>query len=303
MLLVKNTVCFLLLLNWNAAFQTINNHRSPQSPSEDCMYHDLYRYRARFSGICMTPIFDSEFYRNSPSSPSDLNPAHVFLSLLESQLAIIVQSTNITHAAIYMSSENDELRDDDEPVMQLVCSYPPTPQSRESDSPNNIRSRREDYGNPNDNIRDNVNNYDKKGRQVSSSIPKNAPIRTSNITRDRGAQNAYDVSSTIEDANSGDSELYMEDSANSDPDSDSDSDWSDHGSEATSTVYPIQYQGLNLGILQTIVNKEYQSSDGTQNIPVFDFYDFQSCTSASSWNPYKTDRRCVMQILLCLSRW
>lgn len=237
----------------------------------------------------MTPIFDSEFYRNSPSSPTDLNPAHVFLSLLESQLAIIVQCTNITHAAIYMSSENDELRDDDEPVMQLVCSYPPTPQSRESDASNNVRSRREDYSKASDGIQEDADDddYDGKERQVSSTsnIPRRAPIRTDNNTSDRRTQDAFDVASTVEDLDSEESEIYIEDVV--------DSDWSSHGSEPMSMVYPIQYQGLNLGILQTIINKEYQSGDGSKNIPMFDFYDFQSCTSSSSWNPYKSDRRYV----------
>jgi hypothetical protein len=300
MLLVSISVCFLLILNWNFAFQKINHQRSSYISLSGYDYYELYRYRASFSGLSMTPIFDSEFYRNSPSSPTDLNPAHVFLSLLESQLAIIVQSTNITHAAIYMSSENDELRDDYEPIMQLVCSYPPTPQSRESDESNNVGSRREDYIKSSNGIRNNEDedNYDGKERerQVSSAstsnIPKRAPIPTSNNASDRRIQNAFDVASTVEDSSSdsGNSDVYIEDVA--------DSDWSDHGGEPISMVYPIQYQGLNLGILQTIINKEYQSGDGSQNIPMFDFYDFQSCASSSSWNPYRTDRRCVMLAVL-----
>jgi hypothetical protein len=301
MLLVSNAVSFLLILNWNFAFQKINHQRSSHIPLSGYDNHELHRYRASFSGLSMTPIFDSEFYRNSPSSPTDLNPAHVFLSLLESQLAIIVQCTNITHAAIYMSSENDELRDDDEPVMQLVCSYPPTPQSRENDPSKNVRSRRGDYIKASDGVQNNEaeDDYDGKERErqvgststSTSSTPKRAPIRTSNTTSDRRTQDAFDVSSTVEDSNadSEDSEVYIEDVV--------DSEWSDLGGEPMSMVYPIQYQGLNLGILQTIINKEYQSGEGSQNIPMFDFYDFQSCTSSSSWNPYKTDRRCVMLVV------
>lgn len=291
MLLVSSTICFLLILDWNFAFQKISHQRSPHIPLIASEYHALYRYRASLTGLSVTPTFDSEFYSNNPSSPTDLNPANVFLTLLESQLAIIVQCTNITHAAIYMSSENDELRDDDEPVMQLVCSYPPTPQSRDSDASNDVRSKREDYSEASVGIQDREDEDDseckRRERQVSSTsnIPKRSPIRTGNITSDQMTQDSIGEDSAVEDSDLGNAEIYTENVV--------DSHWSDHGKEPTSMVYPIQYQGLNLGILQTIINKEYQSDDSSQNIPVFDFYDFQSCTSSSSWNPYKSDRRFV----------
>ena len=42
---------------------------------------------------------------------------------------------------------------------------------------------------------------------------------------------------------------------------------------------------------QTVINKAFKNGDVTQNIPVFDFYDFQSSSQSSSWNPYKSDTR------------
>jgi hypothetical protein len=143
------------------------------------------------SCLYMVPFFDSYDSNPNPNSNQyqsapELAPSDIFLSLLESQLAILIRSTNITHTAIYISSDNDDeyenqydkdFDDENPPVMQLICSFPKV----EEDS---------------------------------------------------------DVNSDIDNDIEYENRIY-----------DSDNGWDEM--EGKTLLYPIQYQGVDLGVLQT----------------------------------------------------
>ena len=307
MLLVKARSYLLaisLLIWWNSAYQLTRSRKFSSSPLNYLSASDSgFHYRRTKTSILLTiPSFDDDYYQTSQSSSNDLSPSDIFLSLLESQLAIIVQSTNITHAAIYMNSENDESRDGDEQsVMQLVCSYPPTPRSLQSDDMTDIRTNSDDFDAYDKSSADGMNGNNKEGGSVDSSIPSNrsqpakknegnrwnpfSAVTSSTEDADVDGRQAFDVNAIKED-------IEMDvDSADFNNDDVVKQGWAGSGGESISTVYPIQFQGLNLGILQTVINKAFMNGDVTQNIPVFDFYDFQSSSQSSSWNPYKSDSR------------
>ena len=306
MLLVKARSCLLaifLLTWWNSAYRLTVTRKFASCPFNYLSLSDSgFRYRKTTTSIFLTiPSFDDDYYQTSQSSSNDLSPSDIFLSLLESQLAIIVQSTNITHAAIYMNSENDESRDGDEQsVMQLVCSYPPPPRSLQSDDMTDIQSGSDDFDAFDKSSADGMGT--KKGGSVDSSIPSNRSQPGQKTEGNRWNPFSAVTSSTDDDdldgvgasnINAVKEDIEIDgDTADFDNDDVIKEGWAGSGGESISTVYPIQFQGLNLGILQTVINKAFMNGDVTQNIPVFDFYDFQSSSQSSSWNPYKSDNRC-----------
>ena len=202
-----------------------------------------------------------------------------------------------------MNSENDDSRDGDEQsVMQLVCSYPPTPRSLQSDDMTDIRTSSDDFDAFDENSANGMVGNAKNGGSVDSSVPSNRSQPIKKIEGNRWNPFSVDTSST-EDADVDDGETSDVNAVKEDIEMDAESTdfnnndvikegWAGSGGESISTVYPIQFQGLNLGILQTVINKAFMNGDVTQNIPVFDFYDFQSSSQSSSWNPYKSDSRC-----------
>ena len=207
----------------------------------------------------MSPFYDNydnEDYNNESESPSD-----IFLRLLESQLAIIIQSTNVTHAAVYISSDNDErdrggTRENEEegkedmeereeeregPVMQLVCSYPP---SSRSYSNSNI----EDYDDHNDSYESDMNadngagdRLDRNGGSSSSKYGGQSGGRTASIGMDNSKKidkDRTDSMNTVTDSTYGDDIVKP-------------SEWT-----GGVTIYPIQYRGIKLGILHTLVSED-----------------------------------------------
>ena len=156
-----SSLCFLLILYWNAAFHRSAYLRAVQSSTFStfgAQYQSLLNYRVRSSDLSLAKFNDNDYYSNSQSQSVELSPSDIFLCLLESQLAIIVQSTNITHAAVYISSESDDLREaEDEPVMQLVCSYPPTLRV-DNDRMSSILDDDDDFDDHNDSYESDMNN-------------------------------------------------------------------------------------------------------------------------------------------------
>lgn len=313
MLLVKARSCLLaisLLICWNSAYRLPPSSKFASYPFNYLSVSDNgFHYRRTQTSILLTiPSFDDDYYQTGQSSSNDLSPSDIFLSLIESQLAIIVQSTNITHAAIYMNSENDESRDGDEQsVMQLVCSYPPTPRSLQDEDMSDMRTESDDFDTYDKSSADGVDGSTKGGGSTGntgSSIPSN---RSQPATKVEG--NRWNSFSALDDADDDVSEMFGVNAAKEEMDMDADSADFDNddvlkqgwagGAESISTVYPIQFQGLNLGILQTVINKAFKNGDVTQNIPVFDFYDFQSSSQSSSWNPYKSDTRFYIHSYPC----
>lgn len=316
MLLVRARSCLLaifLLSWWNSAFRLTVTRKFASCPLNYLSISDSgFRYRKATTSIFLTiPSFEDDYYQTSQSSSNDLSPSDIFLSLLESQLAIIVQSTNITHAAIYMNSENDESRDGDEQsVMQLVCSYPPPPRSLQSDDMT-IQSESDDFDTFDKSSADGM--VVKKGGSADSSIPSNrsqpgqktegnrwnpfSAVTSSTDDAYLDGVRAFDINAVKEDI---EIDVDTTDFNNDDVIKEG---WAGSGGESISTVYPIQFQGLNLGILQTVINKAFMNGDVTQNIPVFDFYDFQSSSQSSSWNPYKSDNRCHTLHLSLVLLW
>lgn len=313
MLLVKSRSCLLaisLLICWNSAYRLTRSRKFASYPFNYLSVSDngFHCRRTKTSILLTIPSFDDDYYQTGQSSSNDLSPSDIFLSLLESQLAIIVQSTNITHAAIYMNSENDESRDGDEQsVMQLVCSYPPAPRSLQDEDMSDIRTDSDDLDTYDKSSADGMNGNTKGGASTGStgsSIPTN---RSQPAKKAEG--NRWNPFSAVEDADDDVAETFDVNAAKEEMDMDVDSaafnnddvlkqGWAG-GAESISTVYPIQFQGLNLGILQTVIDKAFKNGDVTQNIPVFDFYDFQSSSQSSSWNPYKSDSRYYIHSCSC----
>lgn len=315
MLLVKARSCLLaisLLICWNSAYRLTRSRKFASYPFNylSVSNNGFHCRRTQTSILLTIPSFEDDYYQTGQSSSNDLSPSDIFLSLLESQLAIIVQSTNITHAAIYMNSENDESRDGDEQsVMQLVCSYPPTPRSLQDEDMTDIRTDSDEFDTYDKSTADGMDGNTKGGGSAGSSIPSNRSQPAKKAEGNRwnpfSAQDDGDddVSGTF-DVNAVKEEVDMDaDSADFDNDDviKQGQGWAG-GAESISTVYPIQFQGLNLGILQTVINKAFKNGDVTQNIPVFDFYDFQSSSQSSSWNPYKSDTRYYIDPFLLLVR-
>ena len=178
-----------------------------------------------------------------------------------------------------MSSEGDDYLDDDEPVMQLVCSYPPTLRPDDIDGIGNIRQKFND----NDSNESTSNSVD--SREYAPDGRKEFTNNSGRPIADKGAvkkeTRVVVESDFVMDI--GDIEI--------DPDDVLKSGWASPRGESTSTVYPIQFQGANLGILQTMINTPGIFDDAAQNIPVFDFYDYRSSSKASSWNPYNPETR------------
>ena len=277
-----NIFSFLLFISWNFAFKHNGYKRVTfeHVTHIEAQYQSLLEYRSKSSFLAMAQFFDNDYYSNSQSSSTGNNPSDMFLSLLELQLAIIVQSTNITHAAIYISSESDEQRDnDEEPVMQLVCNYPPT--SRDDSDRRNGALDFDDFDDHNDSYESSnnkIDGYDDNDRNRSSSSGNRS-------TKDSGSDRANDKN--------GDKAKYSarnSDSATSGniDEEESDSTYINTDQAAGGvTIYPIQYRGINLGILQTLINKDFSNVDLMQNIPIFDFYHSQRSSTFNSWNPYK----------------
>ena len=347
-----SSLCFLLILYWNAAFHRSAYLRAVQSSTFStfgAQYQSLLNYRVRSSDLSLAKFNDNDYYSNSQSQSVELSPSDIFLCLLESQLAIIVQSTNITHAAVYISSESDDLREaEDEPVMQLVCSYPPTLRV-DNDRMSSILDDDDDFDDHNDSYESDMNNISNdddfhddddnhddgdgihtgngsrsersstgsyrnndQGRSSgSSSSSKSKKGSSSSSGSGSGRSRSRSMSSTGSDSkdnsnnNDNDSSNYNGNENNiddtvyrDDTDSDSDSDTdpvlkSPGGRASGVTIYSIQHRGINLGILQTLINKDFLYDDLTQNIPVFDFYDSQRSSSFSAWNPYRADNAYV----------
>lgn len=278
---------FLLFICWNFAFKRNAYRRISFGPSShiETQYRSLLEYRSRSSYLAVAQFFDNDYYSNGQSSSTGINPSDVFLSVLELQLAIIVQSTNITHAAIYISSESDEQRDnDEEPVMQLVCNYPPTPR----DDGDKLSSMLDvdDFDDHNDSYEssntknDGYDDHDHDRGSSSSSNNRSGRNTGSNASSNKGGdKNMYNANSknnvvaesTIEQEENGSTFISTD------------------RSRGGVTIYPIQYKGINLGILQTLINKDFSNDDLMQNIPIFDFYDSQRSSTFNSWNPYKID--------------
>jgi hypothetical protein len=310
MLLVKPGSCFLaisLLICWNSAYRLTRSRKFASYPFNYLSASDNgFHYRRTQTSILLTiPSFDDDYYQTGQSSSNDLSPSDIFLSLLESQLAIIVQSTNITHAAIYMNSENDESRDGDEQsVMQLVCSYPPTPRSLQDEDMTDIRTDSDEFDAYDKSSADGMDGNTKGGGSTGNSIPSNRSQPGKKVEGNRwnpfsALEDAGDDVTGTSDVNAAKEEFDVDaDSADFDNDDVIKQGWAG-GAESISTVYPIQFQGLNLGILQTVINKAFKNGDVTQNIPVFDFYDFQSSSQSSSWNPYKSDTRYYIYPFTC----
>ena len=308
MLLVKARSCLLaisLLICWNSAYRLTRSRKFASYPFNylSVSNNGFHCRRTQTSILLTIPSFEDDYYQTGQSSSNDLSPSDIFLSLLESQLAIIVQSTNITHAAIYMNSENDESRDGDEQsVMQLVCSYPPTPRSLQDEDMTDIRTDSDEFDTYDKSTADGMDGNTKGGGSAGSSIPSNRSQPAKKAEGNRWNPFSAVTSSTDDDdldgvgasnINAVKEDIEIDgDTADFDNDDVIKEGWAGSGGESISTVYPIQFQGLNLGILQTVINKAFMKGDVTQNIPVFDFYDFQSSSQSSSWNPYKSDNRC-----------
>ena len=293
---------FLLFICWNFAFKHNGYRRvtSQHLTHNEAQYQSLLEYRSKSSFLAMAQFFDNDYYSNSQSSPTGNNPSDMFLSLLELQLAIIVQSTNITHAAIYISSESDEQRDnDEEPVMQLVCNYPPT--SRDDSDRRNGALDFDDFDDHNDSYEssnskidgsdDNDNDNDNDRNRSSSSSSRSARISGSNGVNDKNGDKAKCSTSDVDSTASGNSDEEESDSTYINTDQPT----------GGVTIYPIQYRGINLGILQTLINKDFSNVDLMQNIPIFDFYHSQRSSTFNSWNPYKIGTEYVTVIFYYIS--
>ena len=178
-----------------------------------------------------------------------------------------------------MSSEGDDYLDDDEPVMQLVCSYPPTLKPDDIDGIGNIRQKFND----NDSNESTSNSVD--SREYAADGRKDVANNSGRPNTDKGA--AKKETRVVVESD------FVMDIADIEIEADDvlKSGWSGPRGESTSTVYPIQFQGANLGILQTMINTPGIFDDAAQNIPVFDFYDYRSSSKASSWNPYNPETR------------
>lgn len=145
----------------------------------------------------------------------------IFLSLLEAQLAIIIKSTNTTHAAIYISTNNDyDTNTGYNDEIQLVCTYPNSNnyglENEDNDNDDKIHS-----GNENDTWDD----------------------HTSDIFENDTKYIGYNTNDYIEPK-----------------------------------MYPIQYQGVDLGVLQTLSKTNKYQTD----------FDWEPYSRFSSWNPYSS---------------
>ena len=270
-----------LLIFWCSALRQSSYRRLTFAPSRYARYPAPYltHHYSRCPRFSVLQLYEGDYYSSSQSPTTELSPADIFLSLLESQLAIIVQSTNVTHAAIYMSSEGDDYLDDEEPVMQLVCSYPPTLRTDDIDGIGSIRQEF-NVNDINESAPNSVNarEYAADGRKDVANNSGRPKVNKGAMKKDTRVVVESDFVMDIADIEIDEDDILKP-------------GWGRPRGESTSTVYPIQFQGANLGILQTMINTPGIFDDAAQNIPVFDFYDYRSSSKASSWNPYNPETR------------
>lgn len=166
----------------------------------------------------------SLFSSFSSSSPIQLNPSDIFITLLESQLFILVQNTMSTYAVVFVSSDmSDSAADDrgqnrvENPFLKIMCSYPRSFQNDIGNGDSNLGSSNSISMYTNDDNNEFVNNYDNSNDNSNGN----------NI-----------VKSTIQDIDNQFDNQYQ------------------------CSVYPIFYQGVSLGVLQTYTSLESVKKDG-----------------------------------------